>query len=61
MTEWNEFRGLDLDKLRTVVRTPILVDCRNVLEPARAVVTGFVYRSIGRDAAVKGATVLATR
>jgi UDPglucose 6-dehydrogenase len=53
MTEWNEFRGLDLEKLRGVVRTPIVLDCRNVLEPARAVATGFVYRSIGRDATVR--------
>jgi len=65
MTEWNEFRGLDLEKLRTVVRTPVLLDCRNVLEPARAIATGFVYKSIGRDAAVKAsgdrATTLALR
>jgi UDPglucose 6-dehydrogenase len=50
VTEWNEFRGLDLPRLRDIMRRPVIVDCRNVLEPQRATAMGFVYRSIGRDA-----------
>ena len=50
VTEWNEFRGLDLQRLHGVMRRPVIVDCRNVLEPQRAKAMGFVYRSIGRDA-----------
>ena len=49
LTEWNEFRGMDLERLRDVMRERVLMDCRNVLEPARAVALGFTYRSIGRD------------
>jgi UDPglucose 6-dehydrogenase len=51
-TEWNEFRGLEMDKLRGVMRGAVLMDCRNVLDPTRAAAAGFVYRSMGRDALV---------
>jgi UDPglucose 6-dehydrogenase len=55
MTEWNEFRGLELEKLRGVMRDAVLMDCRNVLDPARAAAVGFTYRSMGRDALVGAA------
>jgi UDPglucose 6-dehydrogenase len=48
MTEWNQFRHLDLPSLREVLRAPILVDCRNVYDPARMAALGFVYEGIGR-------------
>ncbi len=50
MTEWNEFRNLDLRRLRGVMRTPVLFDTRNVLDPSRPRELGFAYLSTGRQA-----------
>jgi UDPglucose 6-dehydrogenase len=47
-TEWPEYRGLDLDRLRELAAYPILVDGRNVLEPDRAERAGLTYVSVGR-------------
>ncbi len=49
MTEWNEFRSLDLERLRPLMRGPVIVDARNVLDPGQAAAHGFVYRCIGRE------------
>jgi UDPglucose 6-dehydrogenase len=48
LTEWNEFRALDLAALRACMRGNILVDLRNVYLPAQASAAGFTYASIGR-------------
>jgi UDPglucose 6-dehydrogenase len=48
MTEWNEFRSLDLAALKPVMRRPIVIDMRNVLDPRRAHQAGFVYVGTGR-------------
>jgi UDPglucose 6-dehydrogenase len=48
LTEWNEFRALDLEVLRARMRGSILVDLRNVYLPAQASAAGFTYASIGR-------------
>lgn len=48
ITEWNEFRGLDLARLRDVMATPVLIDLRNVYDPQTVVDAGFLYSSIGR-------------
>lgn len=48
ITEWNEFRALDLSRLHDVMATPVLVDLRNVYDPQQVVNAGFIYRSIGR-------------
>jgi UDPglucose 6-dehydrogenase len=48
MTEWNEFRALDLDRVKSLLRKPVLVDLRNVYDPARMKAAGFEYFSIGR-------------
>jgi UDPglucose 6-dehydrogenase len=48
LTEWNEFRALDLGVLRARMRGSILVDLRNVYLPAQASAAGFTYASIGR-------------
>ncbi len=48
VTEWNEFRELDLVRLDNVMRTPVLVDCRNVYKPDQMKAQGFRYRSFGR-------------
>lgn len=48
LTEWNEFRGLDLDRARGLMRQPLIVDLRNVFDPAQVAKRGFAYTSIGR-------------
>jgi UDPglucose 6-dehydrogenase len=48
VTEWDEFRELDLAHLRAALRTPVFVDGRNVFEPRRMRDRGFVYAGIGR-------------
>ncbi len=48
VTEWEEFRRLDLPRLRDAMRTPVFVDGRNVFEPAAMRASGFVYAGIGR-------------
>jgi UDPglucose 6-dehydrogenase len=52
MTEWNEFRSLDLGAMKHVMRQPIVVDTRNVLDPDRARKDGFVYIGTGRGTAL---------
>ncbi len=49
VTEWNEFRHLDLIKLRRVMRRPIIIDGRNIYDPQKMRELGFVYRGIGRN------------
>lgn len=53
LTEWNEFRALDLTQLRGVMRGNILVDLRNVYSPKLAVAAGFAYTGVGRGASVE--------
>ncbi|WP_044560814.1 UDP-glucose/GDP-mannose dehydrogenase family protein [Azospirillum sp. B4] len=48
LTEWNEFRALDLDRVRRSMKAPVLVDLRNVYNPDDMNAAGFTYRSIGR-------------
>ncbi len=51
LTEWNEFRALDLERARGLLRTPLMVDLRNVYEPSEVAGAGIRYVSIGRPAA----------
>jgi UDPglucose 6-dehydrogenase len=48
VTEWNEFKQLDLEKLRAMLRSPVIMDARNIYEPAAMRDLGFSYRGIGR-------------
>lgn len=48
LTEWNEFRALDLKYLKTIVKSPILVDLRNIYKPDEVIAAGFDYVSVGR-------------
>jgi UDPglucose 6-dehydrogenase len=48
LTEWNEFRALDLKRLAGAMKTPRLVDLRNIYDRAHAEAAGFAYRSVGR-------------
>jgi UDPglucose 6-dehydrogenase len=49
-TEWNEFRLLDLDRLHRLLASPLVVDLRNLYDPARMKERGFVYVCVGRAA-----------
>ncbi len=51
LTDWKEFAELDLDKLNQVLKYPIVIDGRNLFEPAVMQQHGFTYMSIGRPAA----------
>jgi len=47
VTEWNEFRTLDLARTKQILREPVLVDCRNVYERERMEELGFRYDCFG--------------
>ncbi len=47
-TEWNQYRSLDLERIRSAMRTPLIIDLRNVYDPARLRQAGFVYVGVGR-------------
>ncbi len=48
LTDWHEFRSLDFERLRKLMRTPILIDGRNLFSPADMREHGFEYYSLGR-------------
>ena len=50
-TEWNEFRHLDLARLKRLMRRPLIIDGRNIYHPDRMAQLGFDYISVGRAAA----------
>ena len=50
ITEWNEFRALDLVRVREALKSPILVDLRNIYDPAEMGELGFRYSCVGRSA-----------
>jgi UDPglucose 6-dehydrogenase len=49
LTEWNEFKELDLAKIKREMKTPVIVDGRNIFDPGRAKKLGFAYRGVGRS------------
>jgi len=48
VTEWDEFRALDLERVKTLLNTPIMIDLRNIYNPAEMAELGIEYHSIGR-------------
>ena len=48
LTEWDQFRALDLNRVKQLVRQPVMVDLRNVYRPDDMRARGFRYASIGR-------------
>ncbi|MDD3288218.1 MAG: UDP-glucose/GDP-mannose dehydrogenase family protein [Alphaproteobacteria bacterium] len=48
LTEWNEFRALDIAKVLKTLRKPVMLDLRNIYRPDEMRAAGFVYSSIGR-------------
>jgi UDPglucose 6-dehydrogenase len=52
VTEWTQYRGLDLDRLKSELAHPVVVDLRNVYRPEDMAAHGFIYESVGRPAEV---------
>jgi len=50
VTEWNEFRALDLQRAKELLNRPVMVDLRNIYRPEEMRESGFDYISIGRAA-----------
>lgn len=50
VTEWNEFRALDLKRAHKLLKTPVVVDLRNIYRPEDMERLGFTYTSVGRSA-----------
>jgi UDPglucose 6-dehydrogenase len=48
LTEWDQFRALDLDRVKAALRSPVVVDLRNIYKPADLATKGFTYVSVGR-------------
>ncbi len=48
LTEWNEFREIDLEKIKSLMKTPVIVDGRNIYDPQKVKDLGFTYQGIGR-------------
>ena len=48
ITEWNEFRALDLDRVKSLLRQPVVIDLRNIYQPDEMIAAGLSYHSIGR-------------
>lgn len=48
VTEWNEFKQLDLEKVKSLLNMPVIYDGRNIYEPNRMKEMGFTYRAVGR-------------
>jgi UDPglucose 6-dehydrogenase len=48
LTQWDQFRALDIDRIKGLMRQPVMVDLRNVYRPEEMRARGFRYASIGR-------------
>lgn len=51
ITEWNEFRALDFKRVKSLMKSPIMVDLRNIYEPKEMALKGFAYHCVGRPRA----------
>jgi UDPglucose 6-dehydrogenase len=57
VTEWNEFRLLDLERAKGLLSAPLLIDLRNIYKPDEIVKAGFDYYSVGREPVLAAASV----
>ena len=48
LTEWNQYRALDLDQLKSIMRGDVFIDLRNVYLPEQVIRKGFTYTGVGR-------------
>ncbi len=49
LTEWNEFKQIDLNKVKKLLKTPLILDGRNIYEPSQVKKLGFTYFGVGRN------------
>jgi UDPglucose 6-dehydrogenase len=56
LTEWNQFRSLDLERARRLLRSPVFIDLRNVYDPLQMREAGFAYSCIGRPVSAVSAS-----
>jgi len=61
VTEWNAFRALDPERVKSAMRSPVVVDLRNVFDPATMAAAGLRYTSIGRPGLGAGTKPKAVR
>ena len=54
VTEWNEFRLLDLERVKGLLSVPLMIDLRNIYKPDEIIKAGFDYYSIGREPVLAG-------
>ena len=59
LTEWNEFRSLDLRQVKSMLTTPLVVDLRNIYKRQDMQTHGFHYVSIGRQELLQGEPYIA--
>jgi UDPglucose 6-dehydrogenase len=48
LTEWDQFRALDFDRVKAALRSPVIIDLRNIYKPADLAARGFTYVGVGR-------------
>jgi UDPglucose 6-dehydrogenase len=53
VTEWEQFRALDLERLKETMAAPIIIDLRNIYRPEEMTKRGFIYESVGRHGTEK--------
>jgi UDPglucose 6-dehydrogenase len=51
LTEWNEFRALDMSRMKSLLKSPLMIDLRNIYRPSQMATAGFTYVSVGRATA----------
>ncbi|MEQ8354216.1 MAG: UDP-glucose/GDP-mannose dehydrogenase family protein [Kiloniellaceae bacterium] len=54
LTEWNEFRALDVERIKEAMKSPVMVDLRNIYSPSDMTAAGFRYSSVGRPQSLSG-------
>jgi UDPglucose 6-dehydrogenase len=59
-TPWNEFKQLDMERIKGLMKSPVLLDGRNIYEPQKLIESAFVYRGVGRGYDGEGVTKVAT-
>ena len=55
LTEWNEFRVLDFERIKSLIKAPLIIDLRNIYSLAEMQAAGFTYHSVGRGVISPGA------
>jgi UDPglucose 6-dehydrogenase len=48
VTEWDEFKNLDLLRIKKLLRQPVIIDGRNIFDPLQMKKLGFIYKGVGR-------------